>query len=88
MEAEDLVKRDPAREASAREWTERAQGRSGATEPVPRPGYSIDPHADGNERTDDMIPCWARTRLWSMPIDPREHGMWLKRRAGRRSPNP
>jgi hypothetical protein len=56
MEAEDLVKRDQAREASAREWTERAQGRSGATKPVPRSGYSIDPQADGNERTDDMIP--------------------------------
>jgi hypothetical protein len=53
----DLAKRRLAREASAREWTERAHGRSGATEPVATrgPGYSIDPHADGNERADDVI---------------------------------
>jgi hypothetical protein len=53
----DLEKRRLAREASAREWTDQAHGRSGATEPVAirGPGYSIDPHADGNERADDVI---------------------------------
>ena len=51
------MKRRLAREASARQWFERAHGRSGATEPVAirAPGYSIDPHADGNERADDVI---------------------------------
>jgi hypothetical protein len=54
---QDLEKRRLEREASAREWTERAHGRSGATEPVANrgPGYSVDPHADGNERADDVI---------------------------------
>lgn len=53
----DAVKRRLAREAGAREWIERAHGRSGATEPIAirGPGYSIDPHADGNERADDAI---------------------------------
>jgi hypothetical protein len=51
-----LVKRRLAREVSAR-WIERAHGGSGATEPVAirGPGYSIDPHADGNEHADDVI---------------------------------
>jgi hypothetical protein len=53
----DLEKRRLAREASAREWIDRAHGRSGATEPVAirGPGYSIDPHGDGSERADDVI---------------------------------
>jgi hypothetical protein len=53
----DLGKRRLAREASAREWIERAHGRSGATEPVAirGPGYSNDPHGDGSERADDVI---------------------------------
>jgi hypothetical protein len=52
-----LVKRRLAREVSARQWIERAHGGSGATEPVAirGPGYSIDPHADGNESADDVI---------------------------------
>lgn len=53
----DRAKERHLREASAREWIERAHGRSGATEPVAirGPGYSIDSHADGNERADDVI---------------------------------
>ena len=53
----DLENRRLAREASAREWAERAHGRSGATEPLASrgSGYSVDPHADGNERADDVI---------------------------------
>lgn len=56
-ERRDLETRRAAREASAWEWTDRAHGRSGATEPVVirGPGYSVDPHADGNERADDVI---------------------------------
>jgi hypothetical protein len=54
----DAVKRRLAREAGAPEWIERAHGRSrGSSRPVAirGPGYSIDPHADGNERADDVI---------------------------------
>lgn len=56
-ERRDIEARRAAREASAREWTDRAHGRSGATEPIAYrgPGYSVDPHADGNERADDVI---------------------------------
>ena len=53
----EAAERGSPRAASAWEWIERAHGRSGATDPIAirGPGYSYDPHADGNERADDVI---------------------------------